>query len=308
MKTIVVGLGIQGKKRVNFLQDKCMGTVDVISDTAKYKSIYEVPINKYDAAYVCTPDYAKQEILEYLLNHNKHILVEKPILSDKKEELNLLKSLAEYNKISLYTAYNHRFEPHIKKIKELIDSKELGKVYYCKIFYGNGTAQDIKNSLWRSKTYGVLTDLGSHLLDLLLYWYGNILDDFKIISANCFEANTYDYVAIHSEKYFPIDLEMSYICWKNNFTCDFYFEKGSAHIKSLCKWGSSKFTVRKRKYPSGVPSEETIIISKQDPTWEEEQKYFWKLCSQTQSNISNDIIINNILQNLIKQVAKNEEK
>ena len=41
-------------------------------------------------------------------------------------------------KLNVYTAYNHRFEPHLVKLKISI-SKKLGKIYY-EYFYGNGTA------------------------------------------------------------------------------------------------------------------------------------------------------------------------
>ena len=40
-------------------------------------------------------------------------------------------------------------------------------------FYGNGTARDVRNSPWRDQGFGVLPDLGSHLLDMVLFLFGN---------------------------------------------------------------------------------------------------------------------------------------
>ena len=40
-------------------------------------------------------------------------------------------------------AYNHRFEPHFMRLK-LIDANKLGKIYSCRMFYGNGTARLVK--------------------------------------------------------------------------------------------------------------------------------------------------------------------
>ena len=54
-------------------------------------------------------------------------------------------------------------------MKALLESGELGRVYRCRLFYGNGTARDVRNSPWRDKGAGVLTDLGSHLLDTVLF-------------------------------------------------------------------------------------------------------------------------------------------
>ena len=52
-----------------------------------------------------------------------------------------------------------------------------------------------------------------------------------------------------------ITLEISYVMWKNTFSCDLLASKGSAHIDNLCKWGKSTFTFRKRKFPSDKPNE-----------------------------------------------------
>jgi len=302
LRSVVIGFGIQGTKRAKVLADKCVGIVDVLSEKTKYKAIDQIDLDKYDAAYVCTPDACKIEIIRYLLSNKKHVLVEKPLLSDNNQNLKILHDLVQENNVTLYSAYNHRFEPNINKMKKLIDSKVLGKVYYCKLFYGNGTALDVKKSSWRINTSGVLTDLGSHLFDMFLYWFNDLPKDFKIISQRSFEAKTIDYASIYSEKMFPLFIEMSYVCWKNNFTCDIFFEKGSAHLESLCKWGPSSFTVRKRKYPSGKPDEEMSTFVMSDPTWINEFLHFNKLCKTSKSNIENDIKINESLQKLLKQI------
>ena len=57
-------------------------------------------------------------------------------------------------------------------MKKLINKKTLGKIYSCRMFYGNGTAKLVKNSKWRDTKSGVINDLGSHLLDTCLFWFG----------------------------------------------------------------------------------------------------------------------------------------
>lgn len=71
MRTIVVGLGIQGNKRVKFAGEDLVAVVDPIKENVQYKTIDQVPLNSYDSALVCTPDQAKFEILEYLLKNKK---------------------------------------------------------------------------------------------------------------------------------------------------------------------------------------------------------------------------------------------
>ena len=114
----------------------------------------------------------------------------------------------------------------------------------------------------------MLPDLGSHLLDTLNFWFGDLADDFRVISASVSRIARADHVVIGSEASNPkIELEMTLLSWRNHFTCDVFAEKGSAHIESLCKWGPSKFTRRTRVLPSGRPPEETVTLVQDDPTW-----------------------------------------
>lgn len=298
MKIIVVGLGIQGKKRAEIAGAECVATVDVIRPEANYKDVTAVPLDLYDAALVCTPDACKIEILEYLLSHRKHVLVEKPLLASSEAPIERLQQLTKNHKVICYTAYNHRFEPHFVRMKELLSSEILGPIYHCRLFYGNGTARDVRNSPWRDQKGGVLPDLGSHLLDTLLFWFGNQSFNFTVTRSRNFENKSPDHVIISSEEFPTIDLEMSLLSWRNHFTCDLIGERGSAHIESLCKWGPSKFTLRHRKLPSGRPTEESITLVQPDPTWSLEYAYFKESCKRLESNLSNDLMINRILQDL----------
>ena len=84
-----------------------------------------------------------------------------------------------------------------------------------------------------------------------------------------------DHVIISSESPLPrIELEMTLCMWRNHFTCDIIGSEGSAHIESLCKWGPSKFTHRRRVFPAGKPLETEIVQSMDDPTWKLEYENF----------------------------------
>ena len=87
-------------------------------------------------------------------------------------------------------------EKIINRMKKLIQSGVLGKIYHCRMFYGNGTARLVKNSEWRDKKQGVLTDLGSHLLDTIKFWWHDVSAKFEIHSSNCFENRSPDHVII----------------------------------------------------------------------------------------------------------------
>ena len=268
MRCVIVGYGVQGKKRLRVAGAAGAGIVDPVAPDAQWRDIAEVPLDRYDAAMVCTPDAPKMEILRFLARHGKHALTEKPLHAGSEAELAELETLARNNKALLYTAYNHRFEPHYIRMRDLIASGALGSIYRCRMFYGNGTARLVRDSAWRDGGAGVLPDLGSHLLDTTRFWFGDIAEEYRVVSANCFENRAADHIVIACEASRPkIELEMTLLSWRNHFTCDVLAEKGSAHIGSLCKWGPTTFTRRTRILPSGRPLEESITLVQDDPTW-----------------------------------------
>lgn len=296
MRVIVVGLGIQGNKRRQIAGADVVATVDPLVPEADYRSIEDVLTDRYDAALLCIPDEPKVTLIRHLLNQKKNVLVEKPLISENQSDLEELAALVKRQGVVCYTAYNHRFEPHLTRLKETVTSGILGKIYRARFFYGNGTARDVRNSKWRDKGAGVLPDLGSHLLDIILFVFGGWPDDLKIWSAQCFENKAFDHIICGGFSPIHIELEMSLLSWRNHFVAEVYGENGSAHIASLCKWGPSTFTLRQRVLPSGRPTEESIMLVQADPTWKLEYEHFKKLCANGEgSNVKNDILINKML-------------
>jgi predicted dehydrogenase len=302
MKVVVVGLGNQGAKRKRIASDDVVATVDPFVADADYRNIEAVNVTAYDAALLCIPDEPKIGSINYLIECGKHVLVEKPLMAEDQRELKKLVDLINKKNVVCYTAYNHRFEPHFVRLKETIESGALGKLYRIRLFYGNGTARDVRNSPWRDKGGGVLHDLASHLLDTLLFVLGTLPGEMHVWSAHCFENNTFDHIICGTTSPMLIELEMSLLSWRNHFVAEVYGEHGSAHIESLCKWGPSTFTLRKRVLPSGRPKEESITLVQTDSTWEMEYNYFKNLCkSSKKSNIGTDLIINEQLNNLYRE-------
>lgn len=277
LRTIIAGKGVQGVKRKKFVGDDFVAFVDPYNDEAEFKSISDVPLDSYDAVLGCIPDEPKSEFARYCFSNGKHLLLEKPFWVSNENDFAVLQKIARTKNSICYTAYNHRFEPHFVAMHDLINSGKLGRIYRCRMFYGNGTARLVRDSEWRDQGGGVLPDLGSHLLDTCQYWFGDALRyaNWDIVTANRFENRAPDHVIIASRNTeIFLELEMTMLMWRNHFTCDVLAEKGSAHIESLCKWGPSTFTYRERVLPSGRPIErqETLIIP--DPTWKEEYDYF----------------------------------
>jgi predicted dehydrogenase len=304
-RVIIVGLGVQGRKRRSYSGADYVAAVDPINPEADSRSVEDVPLADYDAALVCVPDKPKIELLRYLVKHGKHVLVEKPLWAPQDEDIVALERLAHTKGVVCYTAYNHRFEPHYVRMRDLIASGELGRIYSCRMFYGNGTARLVRESTWRDHDAGVLPDLGSHLLDTCRFWFPELADGFRIISSHCFENRAPDHVVIVSDLQRPwIELEMTLLMWRNHFTCDIIAENGSAHIESLCKWGPTSFRKRTRVLPSGRPPEECITLIEDDPTWALEYAHFRRLCiDRAPTDLSNDVWLQRTLRTLSKAAS-----
>ena len=299
-RTIVIGLGVQGRKRRAFAGADYVASVDPVNLEAEYRAVEDVPLADYDAVVACVPDEPKMDILRYLIGNGKHVLVEKPLWAARDDGIVALEKLARQKGVLCYTAYNHRFEPHYVRMRDLIKSGELGRIYSCRMFYGNGTARLVRESAWRDQGAGVLPDLGSHLLDTCRFWFPDIADDFRVISSYCFENRAPDHVVIGSDMQRPrIELEMTLLMWRNHFSCDILAENGSAHIESLCKWGPATFRKRTRVLPSGRPTEESITLVEDDPTWALEYANFRRLClDRAQTDLANDLWLQRTLRRL----------
>jgi len=303
LRVIVVGYGVQGRKRASVAGSDVIAIVDPVADGTNVRSIAEVSDDSYDAALVCTPDKAKIALLADLLARGKHVLVEKPLVGAD-TELAAIEALAKERGTVCYTAYNHRFEPHFIRVRDALAQRSIGDVYHCRLFYGNGTARLVRDSAWRDHGSGVLHDLGSHLLDTLMFWFGDSQKEFRIISSRCFENRALDHVVFAVAGTPQIECEMTLLSWRNHFTCDIFGSEGSLHISSLCKWGPSVFTLRRRVLPSGRPPEESVILVKDDPTWVAEYDHFSELCAARRgSDFTRDRRLNFLLGDLARQVG-----
>lgn len=308
MRVVVVGYGVQGKKRRRVAGADCVGIVDPVAAEADWRDLADVPLDRYDAALVCTPDEPKVALLRHLLGNGKHALVEKPLHAGSEAVLQDLEAVARKTAAVCYTAYNHRFEPHYVRMRELIKSGELGRLYRCRMFYGNGTARLVRDSAWRDQGAGVLPDLGSHLLDTARFWFGDIGEEFRLISVSRFENRAPDHVVFAALAARPqLEFEMTLLSFRNHFTCDLLAENGTAHIESLCKWGPTTFIHRTRVLPSGRPPERAITLVQDDPTWELEYGHFKQLVADgVPTDLANDRWLLRVLGRLSAAAAKTD--
>ena len=113
-----------------------------------------------DAVVIATPVPTHYELARRALAAGKHVFVEKPPAM-RGAEMEELVDLAEERGRVLMPGHLLLYHPGVRKLKEIVDSGELGDVLYV---YGNrqnlGTFRTNENALW---------SLGVHDLSVLLY-------------------------------------------------------------------------------------------------------------------------------------------
>lgn len=298
MKAIVIGLGVQGQKRKKTLQKKgfYVCSVDPLNKEAEEKKISQIEKYKYDTVFICVPDKEKEKYVDIFINKKINIFIEKPFLVND-EKMKLYEKLSNINKKYFYIAYNHRFEPHLMKVKKILFDKNIGDIYYLNIFYGNGTAKLVKNS-WRNKNFLIEYDLGSHLVDLLLFFFNKKKITLKYLNKKSLENKKPDWalMLLNCGK-IKVKFEMTYCCWENTFNFLVVGSKGLVKIDNLCKWGDSTIKIEKRIFPSGYPKLVKKVLRIKDPTWMSELNFFNKnIVNNKKVNLKKDMIINKILK------------
>ena len=131
-----------------------------------------------DAVIVATPHYFHVPLAIEALKNKKHVIVEKPISVHKALAEVLVKAAKKYPKLKLAAMFNQRTLPAHRKIKQLIDSGELGEIrrvnwiitdwFRSQAYYDSG---DWRAS-WRGEGGGVLLNQCPHQLDLMQWFFG----------------------------------------------------------------------------------------------------------------------------------------
>ena len=113
-----------------------------------------------DAVAVVTPVWTHYELAKKALENGKHVFVEKPFTYSVAQGEELIE-LADRKNLKIMVDHTFLFTGAVKKIKELVDKKELGDLYYYDSLRVNlGLFQHDVNVIW---------DLAPHDLSIMDY-------------------------------------------------------------------------------------------------------------------------------------------
>ena len=124
-----------------------------------------------DAVSVCTYNMTHAECTVYALEHGVNVLLETPMCVTLDEAVEIRRAEKKSGKV-LSIGFQPRFDANMKEIKKIVESGELGKIYYIQTGGGRrrGIPTPYGTSFIAKETGGIgaLGDIGCYSLDMVL--------------------------------------------------------------------------------------------------------------------------------------------
>ncbi len=216
IKIGMIGTGIIADchfRAISELKDTCLVAISEINE-ARAKEVSEkqnVPyyldyrqmceMQNLDAVIINLPHFLHKEASVYCLNKGIHVLCEKPMANSVQECEQMIKA-SQTNNVKLAIGHIQRFFPSNIIVKEIIDSKQFGKLTMI---------NEVRNEFYFSKSRpdwflkkklsggGIVMNFAAHSIDKILSLAPGEISD---VSAFC--ANFYNNVDVegHAQIYF----------------------------------------------------------------------------------------------------------
>lgn len=174
LRAAVIGAGNMGANHVRIYSHLPMvqlvavaepnsKTAAVITNMYKVKTYdnYEKMLDQeeLDMVSICVPTSLHFAVAKKCIQHNLHTLLEKPISTSLTEAQELLR-LASKQKIKFLIGHVERHNPAVKKVKELIKKRKLGKVTSI-------IARRVGGFPYQIRDASVMVDMAIHDIDII---------------------------------------------------------------------------------------------------------------------------------------------
>ncbi len=199
MKVAVLGLGSIGKRHImNMIslgvpaeditgietrKDRCEETrkrFGVTTFVDDYKKLHK---EKFDCVFICTPTSLHIGPALQFAGNGTHLFIEKP-LSHNMEGVEELVQVVKRNNVHVLMAYIFRFAPSVRKLKELVDAKAVGRILYFRGEFSEYLPdwhpwEDYRHFYMAKKSMGGGSILDqSHIIDMAHYLFGEVSEVF----------------------------------------------------------------------------------------------------------------------------------
>lgn len=186
IKTAVVGFGLSATVfHIPFIQASAVFDLVAVSSSQNDSVRQALPeVTVYDSAtamiedsgaeliIITAPNNVHYSLTHLALSHNKHVIIEKPFVTNVEQGEKLVE-LAQLQNRVLAVFHNRRWDGDYLTVKHLINNGQLGKVKYFESHFDR--FRPVVQQRWREQPAdgaGVLYDLGPHLIDQVLDLFG----------------------------------------------------------------------------------------------------------------------------------------
>ncbi len=215
-------------ERANFITSK-FAAESAFSDYDEFLK------SDFDVLYVSSANAHHYEQVIKAAKAGKNILCEKPLAVTSQQAEEMVK-VCEENNVFLSVNYVYRFHPLIVKAKDLIDNHLLGKVLSISTQF-NIDFPPNDNFRFKKKLSGggALRDLGTHMIDLLRFFGGEITEIKGFLDNAIYTSEVEDFAAglVKFEKGGYGSFQVSYSSKKSFNRIEITGYKGSISIENL---------------------------------------------------------------------------
>jgi len=135
--------------------------------TANWQDVLEDP--EIDAVVIASPTTLHGEMLKAAVKAKKHVFMEKPLAHNLETARELYKNLKDTG-VKIQIAFNRRFDHNFRKVKDFIDSGELGEIHLIRTTSRDPHLPDIE---FVKKSGGIFFDFMIHEFDTARFLTGS---------------------------------------------------------------------------------------------------------------------------------------
>ena len=139
---------------------------------------FETLIDKeFDNAFILTRHDSHFELIKKFLLNNKNVFVEKPLVTDRKQLIEI-QQIYKKNNSNLFIGHNRIYSSHVKKIKKFLDDNKIPLAINATICPGKleQTSWILEEKHGGGRIVGEL----SHFIDLVYFLTDSVVSDFSI--------------------------------------------------------------------------------------------------------------------------------
>lgn len=146
-------------------------TLNIPQATADYREVLATP--EVDAVLVCSSTDTHSEIIEAAANAGKHIFAEKPIDLDLAVIDRVLAAVKRAG-VKFFVGFNRRFDPTYARVREAIQSGELGDVHLLHVISRDPSPPPIE---YVKVSGGMFVDMMIHDFDMARFLVGSEVEE-----------------------------------------------------------------------------------------------------------------------------------